>query len=361
VFEREGDKRVPLSPRCLATAIGSFPHKDPKAACQLILRSIPDIPTWPQLPAIDYREGMEIQYSEGLPCVVLDDEKQRMYFDTRGDTSAALAEFYEKYLAEDIDHFKISPDHSLGVYEMERELRESGRAAPRYFKQHVTGPITMGLGRVDQDKRAIYYNDMFRDVIVKGVEMKARWLLRRFEFLGCPQICFVDEPILSAFGSSTYVSVERADVVRFLSEVFTAIHKGSALAGSHCCGNTEWTILIDAGVDIISFDAYEFGKTISYYPEQVKQFLERGGALAWGIVPSSERVAGESADSLVEKLDECVQNLADKGISRDLIWERSLITPSCGTGSLSIELSEKVIQHLPEISALLRQRLVVDG
>jgi hypothetical protein len=348
-------------PRCLATAIGSFPHKDPQAACGLILKNIPDIPTWPQLPALDFREGMEIQYSEGLPCVVFDEDKQRMYFDTRGDTSVALAEFYENYLAENTDYFKISPEYSRGIYEMERQFAELGRPAPSYFKQHVTGPITMGLGRVDQDKRAIYYNDVFRDVLVKAVEMKARWLLKRFKFLGCLQMCFVDEPILSAFGSSTYVSLERSDVVRFLGEVFTAIHKQEALAGSHCCGNTEWTILMDAGVDIISFDAYEFGKTIGYYPKQVKQFLEGGGVLAWGIVPSSDRVSNESAESLVGKLKECVDNLVDKGIDRDLIWERSLVTPSCGTGSISIDLSEEVIRRLPEVSERLRQRFAVDG
>jgi hypothetical protein len=82
------------------------------------------------------------------------------------------------------------------------------------------------------------------------MEMKARWLLRKFSFLGCDQICFIDEPILSAFGSSTYVSVQRSDVVKYLKDVIAAVHKEGALAGIHCCGNTEWTILIDSGVDI---------------------------------------------------------------------------------------------------------------
>ena len=73
-----------FSPRCLATAIGSFPHKDAGAACELILKSIPEIPTWPQLPAIDFKEGMEIQYSEGLPCVTIDNTAQRRPLDRPG-------------------------------------------------------------------------------------------------------------------------------------------------------------------------------------------------------------------------------------------------------------------------------------
>jgi hypothetical protein len=184
--------------------------------------------------------------------------------------------------------------------------------------------------------------------------MKARWLLRRFQPLGCPQICFIDEPILSAFGSSTYVSVQRVDVVRDLGAVIEAVHKENGLAGIHCCGNTEWTILMDAGVDIISFDAYLFGETIAYYPVEVKAFLERGGTLAWGIVPSSEAILQESPESLVRKLNERMNNLAGKGIGKDLIRERLLITPSCGTGSLAPELAERIFNTLSEVSHLVR-------
>jgi hypothetical protein len=342
-----------FDPRYLATAIGSFPHSDPAAACDLILKSIPDMPTWPQLPAIDFREGMEIQYTEGLPCVVIDEATGRMRFETGGDTSTELAGFYERYLAEDFASFCISPAFSRGIYEMEKRLKDSG-ASPGHFKTHITGPLTMGLGRTDENKRAIYYNEMFRDVIVKGMEMKARWLLRRFSFLGCPQICFIDEPILSAFGSSTYVSVERSDVVKCLSEVVGAVHKEDALAGTHCCGNTEWTILIDAGVDVISFDAFQYGETIGYYPDQVKGFLENGGILAWGIVPSSGTAGEESVESLSVKLAGLMDGLAVKGIDRDLLADRCLLTPSCGTGSISESQSEDTLVLLANLSEALR-------
>jgi len=270
-----------FDPQGLATAIGSMPHTNPSDACDIILNAIPEIPIWPQLPNTNFREEMEIQYSEGFPCVVLDEEKKRMYFETEKDVTSDFEVFYENYMAENLEHFKISGTFSRGILEMEKKLTDKISPDLRYFKNHVTGPITVGLGRVDENKRAIYYNDLFRDIIVKGTEMKARWLLDKFRFLGCEQICFIDEPILSGFGSSTYVSVQRSDVVQYLNAVIQAIHKENAMAGIHCCGNTEWTILIDAGVDVISFDAYEYADTIAYYPDQVKAFLENGGVLAW--------------------------------------------------------------------------------
>lgn len=343
-----------FNPQGLATAIGSMPHTDPAAASKIILETIPEIPIWPQLPNANFREEMEIQYSEGIPCVVLDEEKKRMYFETNKDVTSDFEAFYENYMAENMGYFKISAEFSRGIYDMAKKLAENSPPELLYFKSHVTGPITVGLGRVDENKRAIYYNDLFRDVIVKGTEMKARWLLDKFSFLGCQQICFIDEPILAGFGSSTYVSLHRADVVQYLNAVIQAIRKHNAIAGIHCCGNTEWTILIDADVEVISFDAYGYADTIAYYPDQVKDFLEKGGVLAWGIVPTSEKINTETAESLVKKLESHVNNLAGKGIDKNLIWEKCLITPSCGTGSLPIDLSETIFTKLSRVSRIIR-------
>ncbi len=343
-----------FNPKCLATGIGSFPDLDAGKACDLILETLPEISFWPQLSNIDFREQMEIQYSEGFPCVVLDEAKSKMIFDTSGDPTSELEKFYENVVIDNLDYFRISPGFSRGLYAMEEKLKDLPPSSILYFKHQVTGPLTFGLATVDENKRAIYYNDVFRDVVVKGITMKARWLLDRFKSFGFKQICFVDEPILSAFGSSTYVSVQRPEVVEYLREVVEAIHKEGALVGTHCCGNTEWPILIDAGVDIINFDAYEFGDTISYYPEQVNGFLKKGGVIAWGIVPTSEKILKETTDSLKLKLEDRIDNLARKGIDKDLIWEQCLLTPSCGTGSLSVELSDKIFQDLSHLSQALR-------
>jgi hypothetical protein len=139
-----------------------------------------------------------------------------------------------------------------------------------------------------------------------------------------------------------------------MREVIDAIHHEGALVGTHCCGNTEWPILVDAGVDIISFDAYEFGDTIAYYPEQIGRFLQNGGAVAWGIIPTSEKVVQETPDSLAVRLEAGIKKLAAKGIDAGLIRDRCLLTPSCGTGPMSVELSENVFHTLAELSHKLR-------
>ncbi len=348
----------------LATAIGSFPYDDAGRALDIIFDSMPDAPVWPQLPRAALHEQMEIQYSEGMPRAIIDSEKGRLYFDTSGDYSEEFAAFYEIYMAAmdpdggtgDCSAMAITPKHSRGIYALEGRLKNLGTKPP-FVKVHTTGPCSFALTVVDENKRAVYYNEEFRDVLVKALAMKCRWQIQKFAPLAEKVICFIDEPILSAFGSSTYISVKRDDVVAHIAELVDAVHSDGGIAGVHCCGNTDWSILIDAGVDMVNFDAYEYGETIALYPDAVKSFLGRGGTLAWGIVPTSVKIREESVSSLTARFDALAENLAQKtGMDRAAIFSRSILTPSCGTGSMEISDAEKVFTMLRDLSAALKAR-----
>ena len=331
-----------FTPKFLATGIGSMPFDDPEKAVDVSLKKMKDAPVWPQLPNLGFRERMEIQYSEGMPRIVIDAAKGRLSFDTSGDYSEDLAAFYETYLAAmdpdagtgDCSALAISPEFSKGIYALEGRLTSNGMGKPPFIKVQTTGPCSFALTIVDQNKRAIYYNEEFRDVIIKALAMKCRWQIQKFKALAGRIICFIDEPILSAFGSSTYVSVKREDVVSHINELVQAVHADNGIAGVHCCGNTEWNILVDAGVDIVNFDAFGFGETILMYADAVQGHLERGGALAWGIVPTSPVIREQTAQGLAQKLETLLDKLAATGIDKNIIARQAVITPSCGTGSL---------------------------
>jgi hypothetical protein len=346
-----------FAPKCVATAIGSLPHAKAEDAINVVLTNIPDAPIWPQLPSNGMNEQMEIQYSENLPDVVIDREKERMYIDTTDETFAGISTFMEKFAMDEVDYFAISPEFSKGIYAMEAALKASGVKRP-FVKVQTTGPISFGLTIVDENKRAIYYNDIYKDAVVKGLSMKRRWQINKFRPYAENIICFIDEPILSAFGSSTYVSVSRDDVVAQLNEVVEAVHAEGALAGVHCCGNTEWSILMDAGVDIVNFDAFDYGDTIALYPDAVKKHLEAGKYLAWGVVPTnSEKIQNQTVESLMAKFDAGVDNLAKAtGLDRQVIINQAFVTPSCGTGSLPVADAEKVFGLLGQLSKALQAR-----
>jgi hypothetical protein len=193
-------------------------------------------------------------------------------------------------------------------------------------------------------------------MIEKTLSMISRWQIRIFKPYAKQVICFIDEPILSAFGSSTYVSVRRDDVINLLTDMTDAIHAEGGIAGMHCCGNTEWSIPIDAGVDIISFDAFQYGETIAMYAGAVKAYLVKGGALAWGIVPTSTAIQEQTVEKLADRLEGLIDNLASKGIEKQIISDQALLTPSCGTGSLTLENAKMVYDRLASLSARMKEK-----
>jgi len=148
--------------------------------------------------------------------------------------------------------------------------------------------------------------------------------------------------------------VQREQVVTLLTETLGGI---SGLKAVHCCGNTDWSVVLETPIDSLSFDAYDYGETLSLYPSEVGRFLDRGGAIAWGIVPNDEQALGrETAGSLIDRLEETMGLLSKKGIDRNIVNSRCLITPSCGLGSLSPGSTSRALQLTAAVSATFRER-----
>jgi methionine synthase II (cobalamin-independent) len=337
----------------LATSIGSFPHFDERGVLPLILRDFPGIPFWPQLPKRSFLEGMVTQYSEGFPSVRFDEKEQRTWVDTSFGFEEEVERFYQAIENQDLDFFRISEHYARGL-RLLKDLSEEGvRKEIRYIKGQVTGPITFGLSLTDQDKRPIFYDSTLREILIRHLSLKAQWLERRFEelFPGIPTILFFDEPGLSAFGSA-FSGLNKEDVTFSLNECFQAVE---GLKGVHCCGNTDWSLLLSTELDILSFDAYGFLENLSLYPKELGAFLERGGILAWGIVPTSEEVLKEDAESLVKRFEKGIELLSKEEIDPTLL-KRAIITPSCGTASLPIPLAERVCHLTAEVSKRLREK-----
>ena len=355
-----------LEPCCLATTIGSLPHTDVARGTDLIFHHTPEIPSWAQFPKLNHREGMMMQFAEGMPALL--DEGERTSFDTSmDDFSEQLTTFYERYLAATeegdsiaLDLFRLSAQYAAGFAEFAARLPEQvGSGKTVMLKGQVTGPFTLGTNLVDQSGRCSYYDDQLRDVVVKTVVLKALWQIGRFCEFDLPVMIFLDEPSLLGFGKQTYITISREDVIRDIDEVTAAVHGRGGLAGVHCEENTDWSLLMETGLDILDFDAYDHLQGITLYPAELKKFFDRGGCLGWGIVPTLDRdaAASETVPSLLARFEDGVAVLASKGFDRDLLLRRALITPSCGAGGvLTVPLAERVLELLSELSGVLRER-----
>ncbi len=338
-----------LNFNCIATGIGSLPIVDPDKAVALSLSYLPKAPFWPQLPQRDFREHMDAQYSEPLPGLRLDAEKKRFFFDTSKDIAPELERFFERYIGKDYDFFRISEEYAAGFYAFQRALKREFPSGALFVKGHITGPLTAGMSFKDETGRDIIHNDVLFDAVVKGLAMKAAWQIQELRRFGKPVIIFIDEPAMESLGSA-FSAVAPEVVAEKLNEIIAVIHELDSIAGIHCCGNADWPMLFHTDVDIVNFDAFGYMERILLYPDDIKGFYDRGGALAWGIVPTVAFTGNETPELLLAKLNTGLKRLESYGIKREVIYKQCVITPSCGMGSLTPDKAEAILKLLRVVS-----------
>jgi hypothetical protein len=342
-------KPQPLSPNCRAFGIGSTPHLDAATAVDFVLATFRDIPFWPQLPRRAFRESIYAQYAAHLPGVRIDDEEGRIWVELGEGWSGQAEAFYAAFLEERAELFALDAEHAAGLDEL---LRRGPLADAWAVKGQVIGPISFGLQVSDQELRPVLYDEMMHDIVVKNSLRHAQWQEAQLRRL-CPRtILCIDEPFLSMIGSA-YASLSRETVIAALEEIFAGLQGWTAV---HCCANTDWSMLLETSVDILSFDACEYAENLALYPEAVEAFLARGGMLAWGVIPNT----GPAAETITlegawEILERALRLFKRKGFDRRELLPRSFITPACGTGTLSVPVAERVMRLACLLSAQVRE------
>ena len=347
----------PFHPDCLPILIGSLPVADHREAAAMVLQATPQIPVWAQLP-IHHEEDMVPQFAPGMPGLRQDDD--RMYVDLAAvGFETELAAFYEEYLAVtgktaplETSRFALSEEVAGGFHVLRAKVPEMD-PAPVALKGQVTGPITFGTGLKDHQGRSIYYDPNARDASVKLLALKAAFQVRTLKAFGCPVIVFLDEPALAGYGSSEMISISADEIAASLEEINDVIHTEGGLAGIHVCANTDWGLILSTSVDIVNFDTYSYFDRFLLYGEQVKQFIGRGGIIAWGLVPtgSAEALEAATVDALVRRWEGQCNDLVALGVDREQLFHQSLISPSCGVGSLSLAQAQKVLTLTREAAA----------
>ncbi len=338
----------------LATGIGSLPFQDPERAVETVLRYCPQLPYWPQLPRRTLREGMVAQFCEGVPCLRLGDKG--VLFDP-GRKDEELEGFYARLIDNDTDSFALSEGAAAGLYALRRRLRAEPQlcAGISHLKCHITGPFTMAASLRDERGVLLLHDPVFVQALIQSLTRKALWQAVFLQEFKKPFIIFIDEPYLGCFGSA-YTPLNREEVVKGLAELSGALAQEGMLVGVHCCGNTDWSIFTEVpGIGIINFDAYSFLDTFVLYADPLKGFLQRGGSLCWGIVPTNEPAEPFAVADLLERLSRGCGRLCGKGIPEPLLAQRLLVSPACGLGTLSEDAAEARLRSLSAVSASLRQ------
>lgn len=335
----------------MATGIGSLPHTDVDSAVKFVFKYFRDIPHWPQLPKLSGLEGLVDQYLSPLINMGLVESRPNKspYLTTeKEDWHNKLALFYSAFLEisegiqSSLEQFSFPQNYARGYYAFISHLETHGTGNARWLKGQISGPVTVGLQLTDHIGRSAYYDTQLRDLVVKNLAMQAVWQVKALGRFGLPVILFIDEPGLYAYGLSTHITLKKEDIIQDINSLTEAIQGAGALSGVHACARTDWSVLLNSKVDMVSFDAFNYFDSLILYGADVKEFLQQGGVLAWGLVPTSEQAMDLEVSNLFELYQRQANAIVAKGIDYNLLKKQVLMTPGCGTGNLSMPVAEKV-------------------
>ena len=334
-----------------ALSIGSLPHNSLEKAMGLVKENF-KIPFWPQLTKINKNEDMTIQFLENMPSFFSDKE----YLDCENDKFYEdLEQFFEDYEEICSGNYsnlnKYAINYSVSFPEFIKIIKDS---KPKFAKGQIVGPFTLSTTLVDKQGRCAFYDETLKEIITKTLALKALWQINEIKCASSTTtpIIFIDEPSISQLGTSAFLTISEDEVVEMIKEISDLIKQNGALSAIHCCGKCDWALPIKANVNIINLDAYKYSQNLSLFSKDLNIFLQNGGKIAWGIIPTLDAKALENMDlkKAVSVFEKAVKYLTKKGIDEKIIIENSLITPSCGAGALSEELAEKAMHLTKELS-----------
>jgi hypothetical protein len=335
----------------LTTAMAVMPHRAPERAQGLALSL--DIPYWPQLPLYSYYEDMYVQASEHFPGIVRDLEKRKLSFSE---------ELFHKELEQTLAHFDqpeyfdISENYS-SVYHKFLEMDLSSYPA---IRGQLEGPISFGFNIMDQDDRPILFNDTVRPFLLEFMAKRINIQLKKLKSRNEKAFMFVDEPGLQFIFSamSGYNDIKGKEDMEYF---FSLINRPR---GIHLCGNPDWDFLLQLDLDILSLDTFSNGERFVGYASSIKKFLDRGGVIVWGMVPTNyEPFSQESLDSLASQLEILWEKLASKGIDKNLFLSKSLLSPAtcCLVNPDKTKTVEQAFSWIKDLSKSLRIKYGLNG
>ena len=315
----------------VSSSIGSLPHLDIDDAVELVLGSQPALPSAPSLPRRAPVEGMIPQAAWGITGVLVLPDGSLLVDEAAVDPEAPIDGGIDGEAFASLRAFLVAV---------------AGRPGP--FKLQLTGPVTLGLALHAVGVPA----ERAFPVAARAVDARVRQVLevvgnRR---PGATPVVFLDEPGLTAALEPGFpLGVD--DTLDLVSRALAAVEVAGqgALAGLHCCGRADWPVVLAAGPQMLSLPV-DAGAVD--HPGAVADFLDRGGWLAWGAVPT-DRPLGETAEILWRRLVAEWGALAAAGCDPRRLVEQSLITPACGLVGLDVAQAA----HVLVLTNLLAQRV----
>jgi hypothetical protein len=327
-----------LLPPHATTAIGSLPHTQAELGLQLALQL--DVPFLPEFPQVNPGEFMMASALEGLPGLHFD-AMGMCTVDRRAWEAGAKAfgQRLDAALASgDVSSFEPSAQARWAWLPFLWEVQNRKLALA---KAQLAGPATVRWGTQLSTGGAVVEDAEVDKQVFRLLMARCLAMVKALRAAGCTPLFYLDEPGLYALDTTDGRHLLMLAELRLL---VVALQREGALVGLHCCGNTRWEALLGLGLDLLSFDVRLSLDALLDVPAPLEAYLEGGGALSLGIVPTDlgedanvEELAGAAQASLESVLGASAAHAA---------LDRSVLTPACGLALRTVIDAERIVEQL---------------
>ena len=202
---------------------------------------------------------------------------------------------------------------------------------------------------------------IYRKFITQTIYTKALWIIKQIKQISpktTPIIMF-EEPLLYKAGNLKRENEEVTHdvIVNMLAKIISKLHDAGARIGIQSFEKCDWSIPIDAGADIISFDAYNNPSNLNIIPEKINEFIVNGGIINWAIVPviNETIVKTLTIDYIYDRFIKTIEALIDSGTSEKYTYNNSTVSIQGDINHLPLIFAEKALIIANQLSKKIPQ------
>ena len=326
-----------------------LPHSSPTTATNLLLATTPELLVWPRLPRRSGRDADARQRTTGFPGLINDTYGEPLHVD-RALAMQGLDRLALAYLRSDLAVGMSPPDQLADLAEFMRSTGLGQRS--RVLICETLGPVSMALTLTDEHDRPLVYTPELCETVVHHIALRVGWQVAQLQAYSAEVVICLDEPMLDAL-DLPFCPLERSEGLRMITRVFETIEAVRALALGSL---VDWAAMSELAIDLVFCDAYEHGAALVKAADGLGDFIEQGGAVAWGVVPTDPaQLKSESVASCLARFMQLLSGLEQQGLDRDLLLQTALISPSGGLAQLSASQAEQALYLCAGVAAKLRE------
>ena len=354
--ERTMDTKMEIATKCLP--VGALPYGNIRHATAMISKLFSKIPFIAPLPNLSNKDTVTDWLFENIPGTVYENGALKLKIGDKEYENgiSCLDKAFNRPDSKELDNFGFHAEFFEKYLQMIKKFRSPNSCA------NLLGPFTISQMLTSIANEQMLVDKSYRKLFIQAVCVKALWIIKQIksECSDTVPVIILEEPMLSQFGMLRRQNENLTSdlVISLFVKVIEKIKSAGAIVGIQCFDKCDWSLPIKAGVDLISFDAYNNPNNLSIIPDILTDYLRNGGLINWGIVPvtSENIVKSLNEEYLYKRLCSTIDGTFLSGVPADLLYKNALISLNGDSDKLSVMFSEKANMLATNLASRLAVR-----